>query len=210
MGYAKLNIWIRHADCSLVTTCWMTDLVIKTCGGDYLVDMDPSVIGRLKEQYPDMGVEVLPNYHGETRIRIRPPAGRYINHIEAPVPPGCYVVWTRVCHGDNEETNKVMVIACCDDHICVNLLLNTVQTCVGQVLHPVLVRGVQLGLPRAQLRAAADVLLAVGEKPAHEMMAELRHRAAELDAKNEPATLNAIKEIMALMKEKPAAAKDQA
>jgi hypothetical protein len=37
MSYGKLNIWIRNLDCSLVRTCWRTDLVIRTYDGDYLV-----------------------------------------------------------------------------------------------------------------------------------------------------------------------------
>ena len=49
-SYGKLNIWIRYSDCGLVTDCWMTDLVIKTCGGDYLVDMDPTVIDGMEWQ----------------------------------------------------------------------------------------------------------------------------------------------------------------
>ena len=205
MSYAKLNIWIRYADCGLVTTCWMTDVVIKTCGGDYLVDMDPAVIEKLKERYPDYErVEVLPNYHGETRIRLKPPAGEHINHIEVDVPPGCYIVWTRVCHGRNEETNKVMVIVSCGDEACVNLLLDSVATCSNEVLHPLLVRGVELGIPRQQLRAAADVVMAVAEKPQRELVAELRQRAAEIEGRDEPALRKAIERIMDIVREKPA------
>ena len=83
MSYGKLNIWIRNLDCTLVRTCWMTDLVIKTCSGDYLVDMDSTVLEKLRVKYSDYEiVDIKPEYHGEKRIRLRPGRGRYINHVE--------------------------------------------------------------------------------------------------------------------------------
>jgi len=125
MGYGKLNIWTRFADdCSLVKTCWLTNLVIKTCSGEYLVDMDPTVLEKLKIKYPDYEVSINPAYEGETRIRLVPPTGKYINHIEVDIPPGCYVVWARVgVSAFSSETDRVMVIVNCDGDLCVNLLL---------------------------------------------------------------------------------------
>jgi hypothetical protein len=49
MSYGKLNIWLRFEDCSLINTCWRTDLVIKTCTGKYLVDMYPALIPELQK-----------------------------------------------------------------------------------------------------------------------------------------------------------------
>jgi hypothetical protein len=77
-------------------------------------------------------------YMGARRIRIIPPIGEHLNHIEVDIPPGCYVVWTRCCFGQNEETNKAMQIVRCGDHLCLNLLLPTVETCSAAVLHPMI------------------------------------------------------------------------
>ncbi|MFZ2071258.1 MAG: hypothetical protein WAV32_06655, partial [Halobacteriota archaeon] len=129
MGYGKLNIWIRYWDCSLIKACWRTDLVIKTCNDDYLVDMDPTVIEKLRQRYPDYKDVKVQDYKGHRRIMLQPGGGEKFNHIEVDVPPGCYVVWTRVCYGKNEETNKVMVIVDCGEEVCVNLLLDDVETC---------------------------------------------------------------------------------
>ncbi|QTA84246.1 hypothetical protein [Desulfonema magnum] len=204
MSYANLNIWIRYSDCGLVTDCWMTDLVIKTCGGDYLVDMDTTVIEKLRAKYADHEkVEVLPNYQGETRIRIKPPRGEHINHIEVEVPPGCYVVWTRVCHGRNEETNKVMVIVGCGDHACVNLLLNSVETCTNEVLHPLLVRAVEMRLPKQELGLVAEVMMKVAEKPKKELIVELGQRLEEVRDRKDTELQKAIGTIMEIVKAMP-------
>ena len=204
MSRAKLNIWLRFRDCSLITDCWMTDLVIKSCCGEYLVDMDKTIIDQLRKRYPSYTiVDVLPNYHGETRIRLRPPAGTFINHIELDVPPGCYVIWTRVCHGQNEETNKFLAIADCGAHVCVNLLLNRVETCGNQFIHPFLVKAVQLNMPREQLALAAQAVLQVAEKPKKELVAELNARLEEVAERQDPMLERAIINAIELAKDIP-------
>ncbi len=75
-------------------------------------------------------------YQGAQRIMLMPPAGQRVNHIEAEIPPGCYKIWTRVCHGANEETSLQMVAVRCGEEACVNLLLPTVKTCAAGVLFP--------------------------------------------------------------------------
>jgi len=206
MSYAKLNIWLRYSDCSLITDCWRTDLVIKTCGGKYVTDMDPSVIEKLKAQYQDyQDVGVYPDYHGETRIRLIPPKGKHINHIEVEIPPGCYIIWTRICHGRNEETNKVMAIVGCGHEACVNLLLNDVKTCSNELLHPILVRGFELKLPKPELAVVAGVLMAVAEKPKKQMLKELGQRLEEVEGRKDPGlqkTINAIKDMVESMPDK--------
>lgn len=182
----------------------MTDVVIKTSGGDYLVDMDPTVIQKLRKEYEDYEkVEVKPNYHGETRIRLKPPTGEHINHIEVEVPPGCYVVWTRVCHGRNEETNKVMVIVGCGGDACVNLLLNAVETCSRELLHPFLVRAVEMRLPRQELELAAKALLAVAKKSKKELVVELGQRLEEVEDRKDPGLQKAIDQVMKIVKAMP-------
>ncbi len=204
MSRAKLNIWLRFRDCSLITDCWMTDLVVKSCCGEYLVDMDKTIIDQLRKRYPDFAiVDVLPNYHGETRIRLRPPHGQYINHIELDVPPGCYVVWTRVCHGHNEETNKFLAIADCGDHVCVNLLLNSVETCGNHFIHPFLVQAVQLNLQREQLIFAADAVMRVAKKPKKELHAELNARLEEIADRQDPVLERAIGIALEVIRDVP-------
>lgn len=77
-------------------------------------------------------------YQGAQRIKIVPPSGEYVNHVDVDVPPGCYKIWTRVCHGNNEETSLQMVNPKCGDEVCVNLLLPTLRTCSAGVLHPLM------------------------------------------------------------------------
>jgi hypothetical protein len=183
MSYGKLNIWLRYLNCALVTDCWRADLVIKTCGGEYLVDMLPGVIDQLKTRYPDFQeITVLPNYHGETRISIKPPKGKFFNHVEVDVPPGCYLVWLRACQVRNEETNKIMAIVDSSADIGVNLLLNTVEVCGKEFLHPFLVRAVEKGFPIQDIRVAANMIMDVVEKPKKEMVVDLKQRMEE--AKN--------------------------
>lgn len=65
MGFAKFNIWIRGADCSLLKTCWRTDLAIQLCTGAWLVDMFPEVEDQLKLRYAKpANVEDVTNYAG--------------------------------------------------------------------------------------------------------------------------------------------------
>ena len=201
MSYAKLNIWLRYSDCSLITDCWMTDLVIKTCGGDYLVDMDKTVIEKLKVKYDDYDrVEIYPNYHDETRIRLKPPKGEYINHIEVDVPPGCYIVWTRICYGRNEETNKVMVIVECGDEACVNLLLNDVETCGREFVYPFLERAVALRIPKRDLGIAVQAIMQVAEMPKKQVIAELGQRAAEVEDQKDAGMMKTIGRLTEIVK----------
>ena len=181
MGYGKLNIWLRYAvDCSLIKTCWRTDLVIKTCNGEYLVEMDPTVLEKLKTKYSEYDVSKNPAYEGETRIKFFPPVGKYINHIEVDIPPGCYVVWTRVCYIQNEETQKVMVIVNCEGEACVNLLLDKTEKCVKEMLYPGAVRAIKLGLPKRELGTTVKQLLEIAEVPKEVFISDLQQKLEEL------------------------------
>lgn len=77
-------------------------------------------------------------YQGAWRIMFYPGGGKTFNHIEVDIPPGCYRIWTRVCHGNNEETSVVMINVRCDETACVNLLLPTVKTCSAHIVHPLM------------------------------------------------------------------------
>jgi hypothetical protein len=76
-------------------------------------------------------------YHGASRIKIQPPLGEYINHVEIDVPTGCYKIWGRVCHGRNEETSHVMIpIENCGECYTVDLLLAEVMSCGRDFIYP--------------------------------------------------------------------------
>lgn len=206
MSYGKLNIWIRYSDCSLITDCWRTDLVIKTCSGEPLVDMDPTIIEKLRAQYEDYKYVEKHDYAKEKRIKLSPdgvPGGRPVYHIEIDVPPGCYVVWTRVCYKRNEETNKVMAIVGCGSEACVNLLLDAVETCSNELFHPLLERAVEMRIPKRDLQMVAKVLMAVAEKPKKEVAAELDQRAEEVKDMKDPGLQKAIGTIMEMVKAMP-------
>jgi hypothetical protein len=167
--------------------------------------MDPTVVEKLKAKYQDYeNVGVLPNYQGETRINLKPPRGKHIYHIEVDVPPGCYVIWTRVCHRGNDETNKVMAIVDCGGEACVNLLLDTVETCCREVLHPLLVRAVDLRLPKRDLQVVANMLMRVAEIPKKEVVAELGQRLSEVEERKDSGLHKAIGTVMEIVKAMPA------
>ena len=207
MSYARLNIWIRYSDCRLITDCWRTDLVIKTCGGEPLVNMDPTVLEKLRAEYDDYKYVEKHDYAGETRIKLSPDGvrgGRPVYHIEMDVPPGCYVVWTRVCYKKNEETNKVMVIVGCGDKACVNLLLDAVETCSNELFHPFLERAVGMRIPKRDLQMVAKVFMAVAEKHKKEVVAELDQRLQEVEGMKDPGLQKAIGTVMEIVKAMPA------
>lgn len=180
MSYAKMNIWLRFADCSLIDTCWRTDLAIDTCCGESLFAKDLTILDQLKERYKNFHiVQLHPNYNGADRIWLQPAPWNkhvYFQHVEVDVPPGCYVVWTRVCFGDNEETNKVMVVVGCGAEACVNLMLDQVKTCTGNVFWPLIDEAVALDVPNRDLRGAARLMNVVRDKNRDEVFAELEQR----------------------------------
>ena len=48
---SHVEIWLRDAECNLLTDCWRTDLVIQACTGRYLVDSFPEIIEQLQKRY---------------------------------------------------------------------------------------------------------------------------------------------------------------
>jgi hypothetical protein len=69
------------------------------------------------------------NYVGAKRINIWPGTGQIVNHFELDIPPGEYMMWCRCCHSGNEETNQYYALVKCGDHLCVNLMLPTIDVC---------------------------------------------------------------------------------
>ena len=157
--------------------------MIKMCGsGDYLVHMDPTIIEQLKKRYSDYDDVEVHDYEGELRIKLQPDIDRKekFNHIEVDVPPGCYVVWTRVCYNGNEETNKVMAIVDCGKEVCVNLLLDEVETCSHELAYPFGVRGLLKQLPEKEVGIAVKALMQVAGIPKKGFVRELERRLEEL------------------------------
>lgn len=165
MSYGKLNIWIRYLDCNLVKRKY-TWLIIKTCGGKFVVDMDPNIVERLKKRYPnfDVTVENVENWTKEPNkgIKITSKTSN-VNNIEVDLPPGAYVVWTHTTGCDNEETNKAMVVVNCGEESCVNLILDKVEECGRRIFGPLVARVIER--PDINTLDAIDVVGRIAEIP---------------------------------------------
>lgn len=235
---SHVEIWLRDAECNLLTDCWRTDLVIQACTGRYLVDSFPGIIDQLKQRYgkpasvrcvsgfplatdqsgktlsftvgtnpaeiltftapalslaevytqmkaffqlvdvsieddlitvtskehgPDASIAIGGTsdllwgpitqgsgwtikkhfYQNAWRIMIYPGSGETLNHIELDIPPCAYRIWTRVCHGANEETSIVLQKFKSCECYGVDLLLPTIKTCSANIVHPIMDRIVQ-------------------------------------------------------------------
>lgn len=180
MSYAKFNIWIRDLNCC-PKNVWKVDLVVKTCGGEYLVDFNPDVIDKLKEAYPDYDVQRATR-NNETTIRITQPLPhrpQFIKHIEVEVPPGCYIVRAWVCYG-NLWTDRVMVIVGCGEEACVNLIVPLRENCIPDVILPVGIAAHEMQLQPDKVRIATEVLMRTGRIQREVLLKELTDLTREL------------------------------
>lgn len=186
MSYGRMNIWLRYCDCWLIEDCWRTDLVIKTCGGQNLLDMERtgSVAKKVKSQFPANYSVTEQEYRGEKTLRIATssPAtpANHINHVEVDVPPGCYIVWTRVCYKGNEDTHKVMAVVNCGEECCINLILPTVESCGKEFIYPFMQEAVALKIPADRIALAAKVIMDVAKIKPKDFKAQLAERAVEI------------------------------
>jgi hypothetical protein len=176
-----------------------------SCSGKYLVDFYPEIIAQLQARYSTYTIDKLVNYQNATRISIRPPAAEFINHIELDVPPGAYKIWCRVCHGKNEETNIVMANVCCDDHACVNLLLNAVQTCAENLVHPGFDRVVNDGnfQVEAEIVPFMKAMMWVGYKNKATLVQQLGERVIEAQEKGDTALEARINAVLVIVNTLP-------
>lgn len=144
-------------------------------------------------------------YQGAKRITVFPPAGEYVNHLEADIPPGCYKIWTRVCHGNNEETSVVMVNVKCGDEGCVNLLLPQLKTCAAYVMHPLMDKIVyEQHLADDDQRLVAFRAVMYGAQIAKaEVLNQLNYRLAEAVAKADTELQNRINAVLTLANQLP-------
>jgi len=180
MSYGKLNIWIRDLNCC-PKNVWKVELVVKTCGGEYLVDFNPDVIDKLKEAYPGYNVQRSARNH-ETIIRITQPSPhqpQLIKHIEVEVPPGCYIVRAWICWG-NLWTDRVMVIVGCGEDACVNLIVPTKENCIRDVVIPVGIAARYMQLQPDKVRIATEVLMTTGQIQREALLKELTDLTREL------------------------------
>lgn len=173
--YGKLNIWLRDLDCG-PKNVWKVELVVKTCGGKYLVDFNPDVIDKLKEAYPNYTVEGPSTRNSETTINIR---GNLINHIEVEVPPGCYMVRAWVCSG-NLWSDRAMAIVDCGGEECVNLIVAPREGCIRGVIIPVGLEAYDMKLDPERVRIATEVLMTTGRIQKEALRQELTDLISEL------------------------------
>jgi hypothetical protein len=177
MSYGKLNIWIRDLNCC-PKNVWKLELVVKTCGGEYLVDFNPDVIDKLKEAYPGYRVErgTRNGSHPETTIKI---TDQNIKHLEVEVPPGCYIVRAWVCSG-NLWTDRAMVIVGCGEDACVNLIVPPKENCIKDVVIPVGIAARDMRLQPDKVRIATEVLITTGRIQREALLKELTDLTREL------------------------------
>ena len=137
MGYTRINLWVRDASCNLLKNGWRMDLVIQKCNGTYLIDYDQELITNLGNRNP--GYTFTPHsYMGHQCIKCMPPASKDINHLIIDVPSqDSYKFFARMCHSNNEWTNKVYVTAKCEETNCVSLLLNSENLCSRNDIFPI-------------------------------------------------------------------------
>lgn len=168
MSYGRLNIWLRNLDCT-PRNVWKVELMIKTCGGAYLVDFNPDVLEKLKQAFPPPEFEVKLDTAedkvlgvDETTIYIK--QTNYISkvkHVELELPPGCYIVRAWVC-GGNMWSDRAMVIVDCGETACVNLIIPIAEDCIKEVIPPLAVVAQELKLPPAKMNAAFEILMKAG------------------------------------------------
>lgn len=201
MSYGKLNIWLRGLDCC-PRNFWKVELVVKTCGGDYLVDFNPDVIDKLAEALPSCTVQ-RGTRGTEPTIRVSGPvASTRIKHLEVDVPPGCYLVRAWVCFA-NLWTDRAMAIVGCGGEACVNLIVPQAENCIRDVLVPVAILARDLKLPPGKVRTAIAVLMKTGRIHKEPLLREATDLAKELresDAKDVPRYVEGLEFMAELVK----------
>jgi len=117
MGYAKLDVWFRDTQGRLIQ--------------NIQADYDWVGVWRVGEYTQGTGVSIGAGAIKQASI----PAGEA--HVQLEVPPGAYIVQGHFCdpfladrHLSNSYTDRTMVIANCDQIICVNLLVPEFAQCV--------------------------------------------------------------------------------
>lgn len=171
MGKAKLNVWIRDENCRVVVNKTETPqwdwVEVRNCMGDLV-------------KHVDLGV-------GEA-------------HVEIEVLPGCYVVQGHICMQPeatfNGDTDKAMVVAGCNQELCVDLIIPTVGTCVLQAFHPFITGALQAHVPIPDIVTTARTMFIAGRIPPRQAIEKVRRIIEESEAKK---AQRAVKEFKATL-----------
>lgn len=183
MGFGLLNIWIRNEDCSLINA-WRADLEVKTCLGENIIDMLPQpdldkITDHLKEMYPEATVSTG-NYYWTKTIRVAYPyTKKFVNHLQVMLPPGSYVLRVHECGEGNEWSDRTMIVVGCGEELCVNLIIKRAESCINEVVIPLLRVVEEIHLPREQVQVAVDVLGKAGRIKINDIAEDLETRVKE-------------------------------
>jgi hypothetical protein len=182
MSYGHLNIWLREMDCT-PKNVWKVELVVKTCGGAYLVNFNPDIIDKLKQAFAAPKYSVTKSTRdGETTVVIlRLDYKLIIKHIEVELPPGCYIVRAWVC-SDNLWTDRAMAVINCGETACVNLIVPRKEECFRGALGPLQVAAAELKLAPEQMKVATEILARAGGITKDMFIKETTALAVELEA----------------------------
>lgn len=142
-------------------------------------------------------------YRSAYRIKIQPPSGEYINHLEVDVPTGCYKVRGRVCHGKNEETSTVMaVVETCGECYAIDLLLPEVMNCAQDIMYPFVdkvANDYQQFLPNQADRVVVFKAIALAANIGREqILVELADRKQDAEDINRPDLMARVDEMIAI------------
>lgn len=180
MSYGRLNIWLREMDCT-PKNVWKVELVVKTCGGAYLVDFNPNVVEKLKQEFPSPHYSLVVSSRDEEKTIVITRGGNapLMKHLEVELPPGCYLVRAWVC-SNNLWSDWAMVIVDCGQIACVNLIIPPKEGCIAGAIAPVALAALELKLPPARVNPAIEVLMKAGKVKKDAFVKDLRSTMSEL------------------------------
>jgi hypothetical protein len=117
---------------------------------------------------------------GDFIKKVTIPAGQA--HVEIEVPPGCYRVSGHVCErGTNEYTDTAMVMAGCNQKLCVNLIVPSVETCAQNLLVALATAATLADLPMTDIVATTRTMMSVGNITREDLINELQIGIRSLD-----------------------------
>ena len=85
-------------------------------------------------------------------------------HVDIEVPPGMYVVAGHICAPDrafNNDTDKAIVVAKCNETVSVDLIIPSVSTCAWNFVGPFVYEAVRRAVPDFQIQSAVQNMIAI-------------------------------------------------
>ena len=156
-----LNVWLRDEKCR------------------------PFKIDYPSERWDYVRIE---NCHGDFVKKVTMPAGQA--HVEIEVPPGCYRVSGHVCErGTNEYTDTAMVIAGCNQKLCVNLIVPSVETCAHNLAVALAAAATLADIPVTDIVTTTQTIMRVGNIVREDLINELQIGIRSLEKIKERADL---------------------